>query len=79
MYLMQEIEAHKIIKKNQEGFMECFIDETYSTPPGKSCQTNKIVYAHIDETWHINVADFSNHDISNKIGFGYLFVITVSF
>ena len=36
--------------------------------------TNKIAYNHIDETWSIDLADFSDYKISNK-GFRYIFII----
>ena len=51
------------------------INEIYSKPPQKNYRTNKIVYNHIDETWSIDSADFSDNKISNNKGFGYIFII----
>ena len=43
---------------------------TYSKPPDKIYETNKIVYVHFDETWSIDLAEMIEYKVSNNIGFG---------
>ena len=43
-----------------------FIDEIYSKPPKRNYPTNKIIYNHVDETWSIDLADFSDYKTSKK-------------
>ena len=45
-----------------------FIDEIYSKAPKKNYETNKITYNYIDDTWSIDLADFSDYKISNNKG-----------
>ena len=52
-----------------------FIDETYSKPPRKNYETNKIIYNHIDEIWSIDLADMIDHKVSNNKGYRYIFII----
>ena len=56
-----------------------FIDETYSTPPRKNYETNKIICNHIDEIWSIDLADMIDYKISNDKGYRYLFIIIDNF
>ena len=55
--------------------IKIFIDEIYSKPPLRNYPTNIIIYNHIDETWSIELADFSDYKTSNNKGFRYKFVI----
>ena len=52
-----------------------YIHESYSSPPRKNYETNKIVYNHFDEIWSIYLADFSDYKTSSNRGFRYIFVI----
>ena len=56
-----------------------FIDEMYSKPPMRIYETNKIIYSHIDETWSIDLADFSDYKIANNKVFRYIFVLIDNF
>ena len=52
-----------------------FIDEIYSSPPGKIYPTNKIIYNHIDEIRSIDLADMIDYKTSNNKGYSYIFII----
>ena len=56
-----------------------FIDETNIKPLKKNFPINKIVYYHPDETWSIDLADFSDYKTSNNKGFRYIFLINDTF
>ena len=56
-----------------------FIEEIYSKYPKKNYPINKIVYNHIDETWSIDLADFSDYKISISKGYRYIFIIFDNF
>ena len=56
-----------------------FIEETYSSPPKKNYETNKIVYNNIDEIWSIDLADMIDYKISNNKQFRYIFIIIDNF
>ena len=46
--------------------IKIFIDEIYSKPPKKNYEINKINFNHIDETWSLDLADFSDKKTSNN-------------
>ena len=48
-------------------------------PPEKKYSTNKITYNRTVEIWNLELADFSDHKISNKKWLGYTFVIFENF
>ena len=60
---------------SKKDLTKTFLDETYSTPPKKNNETNKIVNIHVDEIWSINFSDFSDYKTSNNKGFRYIFVV----
>ena len=74
LHLLQQVKAYQFIKLNEEG-SKIFIDETYSSAPGRNYPTNKIVYNHIDDIWPIDLDDIIDYKISNIKGFGCIFVI----
>ena len=55
--------------------MKTFVDEIYSKALKKNCETNKVVYNHIDEIWSIDLADKVDKKISNNKRIRYTFVI----
>ena len=59
----------------KKDLTKMFIDGIYSKPPKKNYETNKIFYNHIDESWSIDLADFSDYKTSNNKGFRSKFVI----
>ena len=63
----------------KKGLKKIFRDEIYSTPPGKSYQTNKMTSDIIDEIWSIDLMDISDYKFSDNEGFCYIFVIVDSF
>ena len=60
---------------SKKDLTRIFIDEIYSKPPRKNYPTKKIMYAHIDEIWSIDLADKIDYKISNNKGFRYIFNI----
>ena len=63
----------------KKDLIKILIDEIYTTPPKKNCETNKIIYNHIDEIWSIDLAEMIGYKISNKKGFKYTFVILYNY
>ena len=54
--------------------IDTYINEIYSSLPGKKYPTNKIIYIHIDEIWSFELADMIEHKTSQSKGFRYIFV-----
>ena len=46
--------------------IKTFSDETYSKPPKKNYETNKITYNHIDEIWNIDLVDMIDCKLANN-------------
>ena len=65
-----------MIKKD---LTKIFIDEIYSKTPIKNYPTNKMIYNLIDETWSIDLADFSDYKTSNNKGFRYIIIVVDNF
>ena len=56
-----------------------FIDKTYSSPPGKHYQANKIIYNRIDEFLAFDPMVMPDDKFLNSKGFTYLLVLLMSF
>ena len=56
-----------------------FINEVRTKRPKKNCETNQIIYNHIDEIWSTDLAHFSDYKISNNKVSRYNFVRTENF
>ena len=59
----------------KKKMINTFIKEIYTKPPKKHYETNKTFYNHIDETWSIGLADFSDYKTSNGKIYRYIFII----
>ena len=70
--LLKLINFSNCVRKKDND--KTFINRIYSFAPKKNYLTNKIVYIQIDEVRNIVQMDKSGYNISNIIGFRYIFV-----
>ena len=62
-----------------KALIKIFVDEIFSKPPVRNYPTNKIVFYNIDEIWSIDLADMSDHKISNNKSYRCIFIVIDNF
>ena len=55
------------------------MNEIYSKPPKKICNTNKTDVYHNDDIWSVDILDFKDYVPENNRGFRYVSVIIDNF
>ena len=56
-----------------------FIDEIYFRPPRKNYPTNKSIIKHVDDTWSVDLLDFTDYKPSNNKNYRYILVVIDNF
>ena len=59
--------------------IKIFINEIYSKPPRKNCETNKTMIRSIDDTWSSDLLDMNDYRPKNNKGYRYIFVVIDNF